>query len=163
MLKLLPFRATLTLDPKGRLSLPKEVKQALEASDKSKLVAVAPDGDQGGIRLFTLEQYNSWIDAHPATEDPYDPTYDDFMLGVLATNQTLQVDRSGRVVIPLALRELGGLTDKVVAFSPGKPWIDIWAQERLDAAQDAAAKRNREQRRSYARRRQTQRAERSSE
>ena len=44
-----PFNTRLTLDPKGRLTLPKPLRHALAGHGINSLVAVGNDGNRGGL------------------------------------------------------------------------------------------------------------------
>ena len=126
-----PFNTRLTLDPKGRLTLPKPLRHALSGHGISSLVAVGNDGNRGGLSLFTLDKYRSSIQARTADIDPFAPRSADFLRAVVSTNQTLTIDGHGRVLLPAALRELAGIQREVVAFSMAG-WFELWDRDRWE-------------------------------
>ncbi len=126
-----PFHTRLMLDPKGRLTLPIQLRHALAGVGQNRLVAIANDGDQGGLSLFTLENYRAAIDARTADIDPFAPRGINFLRAIVSTNQTLTIDGNGRVLVPGDLRALAGIEREVVAFSMAG-WFELWDQERWD-------------------------------
>jgi MraZ protein len=126
-----PFNTRLTLDPKGRLTLPKQLRHALAGHGISSLVAVGNDGNKGGLSLFTLDKYRNSIEARTADIDPFAPRSADFLRAVVSTNQTLTIDGHGRVLLPAALRELAGIQREVVAFSMAG-WFELWDRDRWE-------------------------------
>ena len=126
-----PFNTRLTLDPKGRLTLPIQLRHALSAHGINRLVAVGNDGNRGGLSLFTLEKYRESIAARTADIDPFAPRGADFLRAVVSTNQTLTIDGNGRVLLPSSLRELAQIHREVVAFSMAG-WFELWDKERWE-------------------------------
>jgi len=126
-----PFNTRLTLDPKGRLTLPIQLRHALSAQGINRLVAIGNDGDNGGLSLFTLSAYRESIAARTADIDPFAPRGVDFLRAVVSTNQTLTIDGHGRVLLPSGLRELGGIEREVVAFSMAG-WFELWDRDRWE-------------------------------
>jgi len=126
-----PFNTRLTLDPKGRLTLPIQLRHALAAHGINRLVAVGNDGDRGGLSLFTLEKYRNSIEARTTDIDPFAPRSADFLRAVVSTNQTLTIDGHGRVLLPTSLRDLAGIEREVVAFSMAG-WFELWDRTRWE-------------------------------
>ena len=128
-----PFNTRLTLDPKGRLTLPKPLRHALAGHGINSLVAVGNDGNRGGLSLFTIDKYRASIQARTADIDPFAPRSADFLRAVVSTNQTLTIDGHGRVLLPAALRELAGIQREVVAFSMAG-WFELWDRDRWESS-----------------------------
>jgi MraZ protein len=126
-----PFNTRLTLDPKGRLTLPIQLRHALAGQGINRLVAIGNDGVSGGLSLFTLEAYRKSIALKTADIDPFAPQGVDFLRAVVSTNQTLTIDGHGRVLLPAGLRELGGIEREVVAFSMAG-WFELWDRDRWE-------------------------------
>jgi MraZ protein len=127
-----PFNTRLTLDPKGRLTLPIQLRNALAGQGINRLVAIGNDGVSGGLSLFTLEAYRKSIALKTADIDPFAPRGVDFLRAVVSTNQTLTIDGHGRVLLPAGLRELGGIEREVVAFSMAG-WFELWDRDRWES------------------------------
>ena len=133
-----PFNTRLTLDPKGRLTLPIQLRHALSAHGINRLVAIGNDGNRGGLSLFTLEKYRESIEARTHDIDPFAPRGADFLRAVVSTNQTLTIDGNGRVLLPASLRELAGIEREVVAFSMAG-WFELWDRDRWERTAFPAA------------------------
>lgn len=118
--------ATATLDDKGRLSLPASLRRKLEAERVHSLVL---NCSHGAVWGWTPDDYGQEVEARLDGLDPFDPDVVDFVHGVLALNEEVEIDRSGRIRVPPDLRELAGLTKEVKLFSVAKR-IEIWDLER---------------------------------
>jgi len=122
-----PFHAELTIDPKGRITLPVQLRMAMRASGTNQMVAVANEGDRGGISLFAQEDYREVLSSKTNTADPFDPYCREmlFLRSVVSTNHTLTIDGNGRVLVAPRLRLLADLEGKIFMFSMGS-WIELW-------------------------------------
>lgn len=122
-----PFHAELTMDPKGRVMLPAQPRMALRMEGTNQLIAVANEGEEGGLSLFDQRHYRELLAARTAQIDPFDPYSPQmlFLRSVVSTNHTLTIDGNGRVLIPPRLRTLAALDGRLLMFSMGT-WIEIW-------------------------------------
>lgn len=126
-----PFHTSLTLDPKARLTLPIQLRHALNGVGINRLVAIANDGDNGGLSLFTLTAYREAIAKRTADIDPFAPRGLHFLRAVVSTNQTLTIDGHGRVLLPQGLRALANIERELVIFSMAG-WFEVWNKERWE-------------------------------
>lgn len=126
-----PFHVELTVDPKGRVMLPVQLRNALRVAGTNQLVAVANEGDKGGLSLFTQQHYRSMLDRKLQTIDPFSPHSPGllFLRAIISTNHTLTIDGNGRVLLSSRLRELADLGVRVFMFSVGS-WFEIWNIDR---------------------------------
>ena len=123
------FRNQLTLDPKGRLTLPVQLREELARESVDRLVGIAA---QGSLWLFTPEDYRTIIKGRVKGMDPFSPKTALYLRAVVSTNQTLPIDGAGRILVPAHLRELAGLERDVVIFS-SLDWIEVWDRSRWEA------------------------------
>jgi MraZ protein len=111
---------TRTLDDKKRLGLPKRVREQLE--DPTTLF-VSP-GPDGCLWLYTkdgLEQLSAKLDQSPATGSEarvYRRLY-------FAQTEEVDVDRSGRILIPDRLVQFAGLAHEVVLIGV-RDHLELW-------------------------------------
>jgi len=126
-----PFHAELTMDTKGRILLPAPIRMALRTEGTNQLVAVANQGDRGGLSLFTRTHYQRVLDEKASAVDPFDPFSSTmlFLQSVVSTNHTLNIDTNGRVLVPGRLRDLADLTGQVFLFSMAG-WFELWNMAR---------------------------------
>jgi MraZ protein len=111
---------TRTLDDKKRLGLPKRVREQLE--DPTTLF-VSP-GPDGCLWLYTkdgLEQLSAKLDQSPATGSEarvYRRLY-------FAQTEEVDVDRSGRILIPDRLVQFAGLAHDVILIGV-RDHLELW-------------------------------------
>jgi MraZ protein len=113
-----------TLDDKKRLGLPKRVREQL--SEPSTLY-VTP-GPDGCLWLYTqdgLEQLAAKLDQSPAT----DAEARVFRRLYFAQTEAVDVDRTGRILIPDRLVQFAGLQHEVVLIGV-RDHLELWDAER---------------------------------
>jgi MraZ protein len=111
---------TRTLDDKKRLALPKRVRDLL--GDPAMLF-VTPGPDQS-LWLYTpdgLEQSAARLDQAPAA----DAEARVFRRLYFAQTESVDVDRSGRILVPDRLLQFGGLTHEVVLIGV-RDHLELW-------------------------------------
>jgi transcriptional regulator MraZ len=121
-----------SLDAKGRLVLPAQVRSMVEEGavltrsnrERYLLGFTARDFDDLGRRL-----------AEHTAKDPQRRMVERFWF---ASARQVELDRSGRILIPQALREYAGLETDVVVAGVNE-CFEIWDQDRYDAEQARVA------------------------
>lgn len=122
-------QATATLDDKGRLSLPVQLRRKLESDRIGGLVLSCY---RGAVWGWTPDGYQEGVEARLEGLDPFDDQVVDFVHGVLALNEEVEIDKAGRIRVPPEIRELAGLTKEVKLFSV-MDRIEIWDLDRWKA------------------------------
>jgi division/cell wall cluster transcriptional repressor MraZ len=122
------LNAELTLDPKGRVMLPRQLRDELEREGMNRLVAFANAGPKGGLAFTTVGAFDRMSREHQDA-DPMSPRARLFALAVRSTAQAVTVDNVGRVLIPKELRDLLGLERGLYLFTSGS-WFEVWDHER---------------------------------
>ena len=122
------FNTDLLLDEKGRVMVPRAVRDVMEARGVSKLVAFANGGPRGGLSFCRIDDYEALAARHQGT-DPLSPQARLFALAVASTAQTVSIDSVGRMLIPQELRALLGLQKELYLFTAGA-WFEIWDKAR---------------------------------
>jgi MraZ protein len=126
---LLPaLNADLTLDPKGRLMLPRMLRTALEAQGINRLVAFASAGPRGGLAVMRIDHFDSMASELQAG-GPMNPKARLFSLAISSTAQTVTVDGNGRLLVPPTLRRLLGLERELYLYTSGS-WFEVWDRDR---------------------------------
>src|SRR5262249_34757070 len=113
-----------TLDDKKRLGLPRRVREQLE---EPATLFVTPGPDQG-LWLYTqagLEQLAGKLDQWPAT----DAEARVFRRLYFAQTEAVDVDRTGRILIPDRLLQFAGLRHEVVLIGV-RDHLELWDVER---------------------------------
>src|SRR5690349_11335637 len=109
-----------TLDEKGRLALPKRVRDLLK---EPTTLFVTPGQDQS-LWLYTeaeLERLASKLDEAPAT----DAEARVFRRLYFAQTEAVDVDRQGRVLVPERLVQFAGLSNEVVLIGV-RDHLELW-------------------------------------
>ena len=116
-----------TLDDKKRMALPKRVRELLQDPET---LYVTPGPDQS-LWLYTqkgLEQLSEKLDQTPAT----DAEARVFRRLYFAQTEAVDVDRSGRILIPDWLVQFAGLKHEVVLLGV-RDHLELWDAQRWQA------------------------------
>jgi MraZ protein len=116
-----------TLDDKKRMALPKRVRELLQDPET---LYVTPGPDQS-LWLYTqkgLEQLSEKLDQTPAT----DAEARVFRRLYFAQTEAVDVDRSGRILIPDRLVQFAGLKHEVVLLGV-RDHLELWDAQRWQA------------------------------
>lgn len=132
-------QATATLDDKGRLSLPAPLRRALEVHRVHSLVLSCV---RGAVWGWAPDVYKAKVEEPMSRLDAFADPVVDFVHGVLALNEEVEVDKTGRIRVPPEIRELAGLDKEIKLFSV-LDRIEIWDhgrwRERFAQAQQRSA------------------------
>lgn len=131
------FHSQLTMDPKGRLTLPAPLRAELKKAKVDSLVVVANQGKRGGLSFFTPEDYRRIVKGRVRDADPFAGRTIVYLRAIDSTSQTVSIDSNGRVLIPPMLRKLAGLERELRAFS-AMDWFEVWDDQRWESAFDHA-------------------------
>jgi MraZ protein len=131
------FNQQLTVDARGRVTLPARLKAALDTHRVYSLVFIA---HEGRIRGYTPKDFTERVEAPLAANDSFDPYEDEKQMLRLGSASEVDVDRQGRLVLPGELRELVGLGEKITMISL-LDRIEIWSTADFQAAWKAAQAR----------------------
>lgn len=132
-----PLNADLTLDPKGRVMLPRVLQIALQAEGVDRLVAFANNGPARGLAFTRLSDYKALAHRHQSgSADPHtdvvdlaDPRSRLFALAVASTAHTVSLDSAGRILVPGPLRAMFDLDRDLYLFTAGG-WFELWDRDR---------------------------------
>lgn len=131
------FHTQLTLDPKGRLTLPAPLRAALKKADVDSLVVVANQGNRGGLSFYTPEDYRRIVKGRVRDADPFAGKTIVYLRAIDSTSQAVDIDNNGRVLIPPMLRKLAALDRELVAYS-SLDWFEVWDAGRWEKAFEQA-------------------------
>ena len=117
-------RSNLSIDSKGRTSMPQRYRGVFCANKKCKLVVTA-DKDKC-LLIFTLK---NWENIEKQLSNL--PSYNDearFIQRLLIGHATeSEIDSQGRFLIPNPLREYAGIQKKVILLGQGSKF-ELWAE-----------------------------------
>ena len=126
--------SAVTMDAKGRMALPVRFRELLRERWDGALVATIDTAE----RCLLLYPQPLWeeIQAQLEALPNVDPATRRFQRLLIGHATDLELDGSGRVVVPPMLREYAGLAGKIVLLGQGRK-IEIWAEEQWAARRDA--------------------------
>lgn len=113
-----------TLDDKKRLALPKRVREVLGETAKL-FITPGPDQSLWFFSQDELERLSVKLDQAPAT----DAEVRVFRRLFFAQMDAVEIDRSGRILIPERLVQFAGLKHEVVLIGV-RDHLELWDQER---------------------------------
>ena len=131
------------VDGKGRMSIPADFRRVLEAGDPDwssdsppALYVVYGDHLRDKLQAYTVAAFNEMVEAiramRPKSREEAERKAMTTRL-ILGQSIRLEVDRDGRVVLPIAQRRKIGLTEGNVVFSGAGDHFEIWAGDTFDA------------------------------
>lgn len=128
----------MTLDDKGRLAVPSELRKAFDVNRVHSLVFTAYQGSIWGVTHETFAE----IERQLSGLDRFSRDALDFTHAVLGVNEEVSIDANGRLRIPAELRELVDI-DREVRLISVLDRIELWEPEkwkrRMREAQERVA------------------------
>ncbi|MEY3969145.1 MAG: hypothetical protein RL617_158 [Pseudomonadota bacterium] len=125
--------SALSLDAKGRMTIPTRHREALMQDSAGQLVLM--ESDSGCLLLMTQRL---WVGRTASiTEDDADEERRRFWLGL---SDTPEIDSAGRVLINPVLREGAGISREVMLLGVG-PHFEVWDATRLALHKEAVRAR----------------------
>lgn len=110
----LPFNTPLTMDPKGRVTLPTRLVGKLEG-ERTRSLVWAPFQDH--LRGYTPADWLARVEGPLMAEDSFDPAVAEKQRRRLGLASELELDPHGRFVLPNGLRQSAGLVRDCVLVS----------------------------------------------
>ena len=117
----------MTLDPKGRITLPVRLKSALDVHRVNSLVFIVHEGH---LRAYTPADFTERVEKPLLELDSFDPAAEEKQRLRLGFATELDVDKQGRLLIPGNLRAMAGLDRDIVVISLLER-LEIWDPQRL--------------------------------
>jgi MraZ protein len=130
------------VDRKGRVSVPAPFRQALARSEFQGIIA-RPSHRGPGIEAYDLE-FMEQLNEGVATTDLFSDAHEDLALTIFGEAYQLSFDGEGRILLPPALIEHAGITERAGFVGMGS-LFQIWKPEILLRQKTQARTRAREQ------------------
>jgi MraZ protein len=120
-----------TLDEKGRISLPALMRRCLNES-----TLYLTEGFEKSLGLYTSEQYNKMINDITNNTNPYSQKDRNLRRRIAGPFQEVEIDKAGRIPIAASLREFAGLSKDCVVLGQ-IDYIEIWDEEKYRSFKEA--------------------------
>lgn len=122
------FNQQLTVDPKGRLTLPLRLKSALFEGARTRTLVFIVYSDH--LRAYTYADFLTKVETPFAALDAFDPEQEIRQRRVLGMVTEVEVDDAGRFIIPAHIREMVAIDREVIAISLGDR-LELWDTARF--------------------------------
>ena len=120
---------TINLDAKGRLAIPTKYREALVGLSGARLVVTVDMED----RCLLVYPLNEWeVIQNKIAELPnMNPVVRRMQRMLIGHANDVELDASGRILLPQPLREYAGLDKEVVLMGQGKK-LELWSKSEWD-------------------------------
>lgn len=115
------------LDDKGRLMVPVKVRSAIAGN-----ATFLTRGADRCLWLFPAAEWRQVRERLTATMSPFQPQSRSVLRRLLAPAQEVEIDRTGRIAVPQALRQAVGLRKECIMLGVGKH-LEIWAMDAYES------------------------------
>ena len=123
------FNQPITVDPKGRITLPLRLKSRLDVERTRTLVFIVW-GDH--LRAYTHQDFRERVEKKFLELDSFEPSQEALQRRVLGWATELDFDDAGRMVVPAHLRQMAGIERDVLAISMADR-LELWDVARFHA------------------------------
>jgi len=124
---------TINLDAKGRMAMPARYREQLQSQCGGHLVATIDTS----ARCLLLYPIHEWDEIQRKIESlpSFNPSSRRVQRLLIGHATDLELDNSGRVLLPQALRDYAGLTKRVALIGQGKK-LELWDQDHWTAERE---------------------------
>lgn len=122
-----------TVDPKGRIIIPAPFREIISTNYSTKLCIVNAAFDRC-LHIYPLEEWNKFEEKVRALPK-MDEAVKFLMRRVIGSAVEVEMDKQGRVLIPVALREDSGISGEIVIVGQIEK-IEIWDRKEWDSLFD---------------------------
>jgi len=116
-----------TIDAKGRLQIPSQVRDVMEAAKQSRVLYLVPGSRPGTLSLFPQDQFEAMaqnMDVEPIP-DKDALTFQQLFYSMASR---LEMDKQGRVILPERTLQRAGIENQVMLTGVGNH-LDLWNKE----------------------------------
>lgn len=124
-----------TVDPKGRIIIPAPFREIITSNYSSKLYITNAPFDNC-LFIYPMEEWNK-LQEQIRTKPKSDEAIRFFLRRVIASATETEMDRQGRILVPIALREDAHINSNVVMAGQIER-IELWDRSEWDVLFDPA-------------------------
>jgi len=124
-----------TVDPKGRIIIPAPFREIITSNYSSKLYITNAPFDRC-LFIYPMEEWNK-LQEQIRTKPKSDEAIRFFLRRVIASATETEMDRQGRLLVPIALREDANINSNVVMAGQIER-IELWDRSEWDVLFDPA-------------------------
>lgn len=121
----------LNLDAKGRLGIPSRYREGLMARCEGSLVVTVNNTKEHCLWLYPMDEWVK-VEEKIVQLPSFDPNHQKLKRFLLGHACDVEMDGSGRILLPAPLREFAILSKSVMLVGQGNKF-EIWSEELWDA------------------------------
>ncbi|HRE92397.1 MAG TPA: hypothetical protein PK095_24995 [Myxococcota bacterium] len=119
------------LDEKGRTMMPRRFRDRLAVTQDRTVWMATPLGAKGHLEVRPNSSFQSYFERVSKLKSTQ--VIQDFKRFYFGAALEVEVDNAGRLLVPAALRQRLGLSDKITFIGVDEDYFEIWNPEALDA------------------------------
>ena len=124
---------TINLDAKGRLAIPAKYRERLADLCAGHLV-VTIDTEERSLLIYPVNEWEV-IEKQITALPSFDPRARRIQRLLVGHASDVEVDGSGRILLPASLREYAGLEKETVMIGQGKK-LELWSKEAWEGTRE---------------------------
>ena len=124
---------TINLDAKGRLAIPAKFRERLAVLCGGPMV-VTIDTEERSLLIYPVNEWEE-IEAKITSLPTFDPRARRIQRLLVGHATDVEIDGSGRILLPAALREYAGLEKETVLIGQGKK-LELWSKASWEGTRD---------------------------
>ncbi len=124
---------TINLDAKGRLAIPAKFRERLAVLCGGHMV-VTIDTEERSLLIYPVNEWEE-IEAKITSLPTFDPRARRIQRLLVGHATDVEIDGSGRILLPAALREYAGLEKETVLIGQGKK-LELWSKDSWECTRD---------------------------
>jgi len=124
---------TINLDAKGRLAIPTKHRERLAELCGGHLV-VTIDTEERSLLIYPVNEWET-IEKQIAALPSFDKRARRIQRLLVGHATDVEIDSSGRILLPAALREYAGLEKETVMIGQGKK-LELWSKEAWEGTRE---------------------------
>ena len=124
---------TINLDAKGRLAIPAKFRERLAVLGGGHMV-VTIDTEERSLLIYPVNEWEE-IEAKITSLPTFDPRARRIQRLLVGHATDVEIDGSGRILLPAALREYAGLEKETVLIGQGKK-LELWSKASWEGTRD---------------------------
>ena len=124
---------TINLDAKGRLAIPAKFRERLAVLCGGHMV-VTIDTEERSLLIYPVNEWEE-IEAKITSLPTFDPRARRIQRLLVGHATDVEIDGSGRILLPAALREYAGLEKETVRIGQGKK-LELWSKASWEGTRD---------------------------
>jgi len=124
---------TINLDAKGRLAIPAKYRERLAELCAGHLV-VTIDTEERSLLIYPVNEWEV-IEKQITALPSFDPRARRIQRLLVGHASDVEVDGSGRILLPASLREYAGLEKETVMIGQGKK-LELWSKEAWEGTRE---------------------------